>query len=409
LQERTCPFCHAAVVPVRQANGLLGCPRCRNRGRPPGPRRAPPGGLRTAVALLLVLSLAGLAAVAGMMAFGYVSDEQLPGFRSLGPDTAPPHDPAPAVDGAYLRSYAWDYGGLTWTFELRIPDEVYARFHGAERPVRNFDEDGVRVRQMAYDIFVTTPDDDAYIDELAARLQEAADEEGWSTDETLSFALAFVQSLTYTQDAVTAGYDEYPRYPLETLVDEGGDCEDTSILYASLVQALGYGAVLLSPPAHMGVGVAAQVSDGRTIMVGSQPYLYAETTGHGWRIGEVPDEYAGTEMEVFDLVPQPLFTLDVEYGAVEGGIQALTLTAHAVGSADATGIEMFAGIAAADGRYLDSDKCPVGAMVPGDSAQCTLHLDLRTVPFGKEVEIHSQVQDAKYYYARVTSAPYTRH
>lgn len=420
MQQRTCPFCHASVVPVRQANGLLGCPRCGNRGRPARPRvfgrpaghprapgRRPPGGLRTALAIVLVLSLAGLAAVAGLMAFGLATDD-LPGFRGLGVAAQAPPDPAPPVDGVYQRSYAWDYGGSRWTFDLRIPAPAYQRFHAAERPVRYFDDHGTRVRQMAYDIFVTTPDDDAYIGELATKLGDAARDEGWSSDQTLSFALAFVQSLAYTQDAVTAGYDEYPRFPLETLVDEGGDCEDTSILYASLVQALGYGTVLLSPPAHMGVGVASEAADDRTVQVGDQSYLYAETTGDGWRIGEIPTEYAGQDMEVFDLVPQPLFDLDVDYGEVRGGIQTLVLTTRATGSAPATGIELFAGIAAAEGQYLDTDRCPLGDVAPGEKAQCTLHLDLRTVPYGKRVEIQSQVQDAKYYYARVVSAPYVR-
>jgi len=38
---------------------------------------------------------------------------------------------------------------------------------------------------------------------------------------------------------------EYPRYPVETLVDVAGDCEDTSILYASILRTLGRGAMLV--------------------------------------------------------------------------------------------------------------------------------------------------------------------
>lgn len=37
----------------------------------------------------------------------------------------------------------------------------------------------------------------------------------------------------------TAEIGETPRFPLETLLAGGGDCEDTSILFASLVQAAG--------------------------------------------------------------------------------------------------------------------------------------------------------------------------
>jgi transglutaminase-like putative cysteine protease len=50
------------------------------------------------------------------------------------------------------------------------------------------------------------------------------------------YALAFVQGgITYVLDQ--PGF-EYPLYPLETLVDRAGDCEDTTILYVSLLRAL---------------------------------------------------------------------------------------------------------------------------------------------------------------------------
>ena len=55
--------------------------------------------------------------------------------------------------------------------------------------------------------------------------------------EFAKFALAFVQGgITYALDE--PGF-EYPLYPLETLVDGKGDCEDTTILYVSLLRAQG--------------------------------------------------------------------------------------------------------------------------------------------------------------------------
>jgi len=33
--------------------------------------------------------------------------------------------------------------------------------------------------------------------------------------------VAFVQSLPYFKDDISTGYDNYPRYPIETLVDNG--------------------------------------------------------------------------------------------------------------------------------------------------------------------------------------------
>jgi hypothetical protein len=97
------------------------------------------------------------------------------------------------------------------------------------------------------------------VDSLAAKLKEAASQEGYSEFETIEFAASFVQSLDYVTDEVSTGYDEYPRYPLETLIDNGGDCEDTSILLASIIDKMGYGVVLIILPNHAGVGVKGGV------------------------------------------------------------------------------------------------------------------------------------------------------
>jgi hypothetical protein len=49
---------------------------------------------------------------------------------------------------------------------------------------------------------------------------------------------------------------EYPKYPLETLVEKKGDCEDQSILAAALLAAMGYEVALLILPIHVALGVA---------------------------------------------------------------------------------------------------------------------------------------------------------
>ena len=56
-----------------------------------------------------------------------------------------------------------------------------------------------------------------------------------SIDE-VNFVISFVQSLPYIVDDVTTVGNEYPRYPIETLFDRRGDCEDTSILVAALLE-----------------------------------------------------------------------------------------------------------------------------------------------------------------------------
>ncbi len=75
--------------------------------------------------------------------------------------------------------------------------------------------------------------------------------------------LAMVQSIDYAADS-EQGVAEYPRFPIETLVDHRGDCEDMAILAAALFQVLGYESrlVLISygsgEPGHMALAVAAE-------------------------------------------------------------------------------------------------------------------------------------------------------
>jgi hypothetical protein len=114
--------------------------------------------------------------------------------------------------------------------------------------------------------------------------------------EMIELAIAFVQGLDYVPDDIGTGYDEYPKFPLETLYDQGGDCEDSSILLASLLRELGYGTVLVMTEDHMGVGVKASEPANFTYM--NMDFYYIETTAPGWGIGELPEELNGVNISI---------------------------------------------------------------------------------------------------------------
>jgi predicted transglutaminase-like cysteine proteinase len=145
--------------------------------------------------------------------------------------------------------YKWKYGLDEWTWSLQIPQAVYDYYKAIPRsPTAN------------YSVYVTHPLDDEYITKVVSKLQQNAKEAGYNEFETVSFVAAFVQSLEYTSDLSTEGFAEYLRYPIETLVDKGGDCEDPAILTASLIRAMGYGVVLITFSDHVAVGVAGEDS-----------------------------------------------------------------------------------------------------------------------------------------------------
>jgi len=118
-----------------------------------------------------------------------------------------------------------------------------------------------------------------------------------------------VQSLAYTHDIASTGHDEYPRYPVETLVDQGGDCEDTAILLCKVLHTMGYDVVLLRLPSHIAIGVPrTERFCGTFYTHNGTSYFYLETTGEAGRAGVIPAEYATQGAYVYDIVPRAVLS-----------------------------------------------------------------------------------------------------
>ena len=106
-----------------------------------------------------------------------------------------------------------------------------------------------------YDLFASDQLSKPFVKEVTGKLARYGKKSGLRNSELPYFIVAFVQHLPYTVDDVTTGFDEYPRFPYETLYDNGGDCEDTSILVSAMLHELRYEVALLHFPGHMAVGV----------------------------------------------------------------------------------------------------------------------------------------------------------
>jgi hypothetical protein len=182
----------------------------------------------------------------------------------------------------YDKVYRWIYNIRSFSLHINISKEAYAYYNHltVDRSPYPY-EKGV--------VFVT-PNDEVVIS-VAEQLRSLAEAQGYNEYETANFVLRFVQSLQYTYDNVTTPRNEYWRFPVETLVDETGDCEDTAILYASLMEALGYDAVLVLLPSHAAVGIAGNNYTGFYYNYNGVRYYYCETTSTGWRVGDVPPLY----------------------------------------------------------------------------------------------------------------------
>lgn len=195
------------------------------------------------------------------------------------------------AENYFDKSFKWNYGGLEWTWNLSIPQSLYDAYK------RVSVSDRTRYGLAGYGFLVTTQD--YYVIQVANGLHNASVKKGYGAYDEVSFVLAFVQSLPYTLDSVTTTYDEYPRFPLETLVDDGGDCEDTAILFATLMLILNYDVIFISPPSHYAVGVWGNNLQGSYYTYNDKPYYCCETTGDNFKIGDIPSEYQNSLVHLY--------------------------------------------------------------------------------------------------------------
>ena len=109
-------------------------------------------------------------------------------------------------------------------------------------------------------------------------------------------------------------YNEMPaKYPVETIVENKGDCDVFSYLAASIMKAHGLDVVLLyyESQAHMNIGVSLShvPHDAREqvyyVTYNNIRYYVAEATGgdlqNGWRVGECPDKLKNAPAQVITL------------------------------------------------------------------------------------------------------------
>lgn len=186
-------------------------------------------------------------------------------------------------DGCYKVSHEWTYGEIEWSCSLSVPTDLYAyyqqRTHGGDEYVH----------------YVLSDYDRYYIRDLVRSFRSGGEDLGYSDTDNVLNVIAFVQSLQYVYDAVSKGEDDYVRFPLETLVDGVGDCEDMSILAAAILYEMGYGVLLACLPEHLALAVRCDDSFSGTYYdyEGSR-YYYLEMTNTGWDIGQIPDRFKGT-------------------------------------------------------------------------------------------------------------------
>jgi len=71
-------------------------------------------------------------------------------------------------------------------------------------------------------------------------------------------------------------------------------------LLVSLLNTIGFDAIMISPPGHMAAAIWCENCDEGTYELNGKKYVYIETTVSGWPIGKVPPQFANyNELDVY--------------------------------------------------------------------------------------------------------------
>ncbi len=252
---------------------------------------------------------------------------------------------------------------LNWSVD--IPTSLYDHYKAKPRP-----------NTKNYSVYATDEDDTEIIADLAHTLVRQSDEVGRDDVEKIHFRAGFVQHLAYTIDEETTGFDDYARYPIETLVEEGGDCEDTAILLGKIMTLLDYDVVLIRLPTHIALGVLeGEKFAGTYYPYHDNHYFYLETTGEAGRIGMVPEEYEGMLAYIFDFSPRSV----IEHkwtGTRQNGTYNLHVTIENQGTAAAEDCYVMAGFDAGEGRIWSTTESETFGLQPGDAVEVDMTLPL---------------------------------
>ncbi len=262
------------------------------------------------------------------------------------------------------REFRWTYAGQEFSMGLTVPKDLYLYYLTTEHEIPYED----------WAVLASDPLSRPYLRSLLNKLLSMASSQGYDEIQTLEFLASFVQHIPYNleKDVIMAS-GEYPRFPIETLMDYGGDCEDHAILLATLYMEMGYDVVLVivwGKPGfslgHMGVAVALDRGKGLRWDINGTTYYYIDATQPGLLLGEpLLPEYLDYEHPIFlfpklESIPMPVLVRN-RVGVIwhsSTRVATVVVTVANFGQ-DWANLTITAGVPIMGGRYLNSTTLEV--------------------------------------------------
>ncbi|MDO9540422.1 MAG: hypothetical protein Q7J09_10550 [Methanocalculus sp.] len=187
---------------------------------------------------------------------------QLPLSEPLTPSPTP-SVPLKLLTEDTTQVYRWYYKNAYYTWTIHVPADRYNYFVNLPR-----DKPGPAD-------YVMSDRGRSELHQIMEQFISLSAKHNLKNDEQRDFVIAFVQSLPNNRWGSIRNYDDYPKYPLQTLYDGGGDSQDTSILLTSLLRLFGYQASILDLKSHYAV-LLPQTQDDK---INNRIYVYQNDDG----------------------------------------------------------------------------------------------------------------------------------
>ncbi|MDD3621907.1 MAG: hypothetical protein PHQ81_05840, partial [Methanofollis sp.] len=238
--------------------------------------------------ILLLLSLAAGCADTGMTAPEDEQPEEVDGpsteARSADLPDAERNTPqtiAPVAGKLTVtRVFETKFETKTYPVRIEVNGSIYAGAKNVNKGLpHGVDWDDTEVMTAYYRRFIEDPAMTVFFDDIVRGLRSVKEREGFNDNEYLEFLITFVQQIPYDPAAKA-----HPRYPVEVVWEQMGDCDEKSLLLIGLLAHEGYDTAFILFPDEHHAAAGIRISTGTTpsfrIFEGPETgkYFYIEST-----------------------------------------------------------------------------------------------------------------------------------
>ena len=288
--------------------------------------------------------------------------------------------PVVPAENLALLKYRWTYISSRY-LQLPNPQCLYEYYNGLDRlPLED------------YAAYIFDKYDEYYFDIVANKFSDLFESITNNADKINAIA-SFIQNMRYVEDDPNNASYEYPQYPIELLKEEQGDCEDTAILTATILDKMGYNVSLLRLPNHMAVGVHLS-EDATTFDYYVDEYYYLETTRTNWVVGKIPSEYSDlTNVTVYPISSRPILIHKwknaTRYTTSDGSdFVDMRILVENFGSSAANDIEVRAAFYSEFDTSYNQVSTVISSLSAGERTEVQLQVN---VPQGIETSLKSHI------------------